>query len=102
MLVLFGPWCCHSLLGSCSCWIPREETSACLQVIRSESGSVVQCSCAGGDVVCCAGPADWTVSFRAAMDKAGFKETAIIIPDGGDNGGQHSHSDWQAHVCDLL
>ena len=33
------------------------------------------------------GPAAWTVQFRAAMDAAGFKDTQIIIPDGGDNGG---------------
>lgn len=29
------------------------------------------------------GPDWWTVSFRAALDEAGFNETKIIIPDGG-------------------
>ena len=31
------------------------------------------------------GTADWTKQYRAAMDSIGFKETKIIIPDGGDN-----------------
>jgi len=33
------------------------------------------------------GPPDWTKEYRAAMDSAGFKDTQIIIPDGGDVSG---------------
>ena len=33
------------------------------------------------------GPPEWTVSYKAAMEKIGFGNTKIIIPDGGDSKG---------------
>lgn len=36
------------------------------------------------------GTANWTKKYRAAMDAAGFQDTKIIIPDGGDVGGIES------------
>jgi hypothetical protein len=51
------------------------------------------------------GPPDWTKQYRKAMDAAGFAETKIIIPDGGDVSGIEkafdADSEFEAAVAGL-